>query len=367
MAAYRLYSKAAPGRFHITLAHGSPDQRNHTLFEDQHLIWPLRGSALDQLRFIHKGRAWIKQHANEFDVLHGLQGFELTVQPALQAELLGLPSVVKIAAYRSDLADKRGVRGLLGIARRRRKKVGRLSAVIATSQDIVGELRAYAIPHSLIAHIPNCVDMTLFRPADRREQKGFRQQLGWPDRPTILFSGRLNRRKRPHLLLEALSQVLKRGLDCQLVLAGPPGEYEYTQQMRRYIKEQDIATHIMQLGFVADMAPLYSAADVFALPSSSEGMPNALLEAMASGLPALATRISGISDLVDNKVHGRLVAPSAEDLADAIVVYLNDPAIRQKHAVAARKRIETLYSTEVALDAHEELFRRLIEKKSLPS
>ena len=107
MSAYRLYSRAHPGRFRITLAHGFEAQQRYDVFAEQCLIAPFHSAAMGQLRFIHAAKGWIRDNSDRFDVMHGLQGFEATLTPAYEAQKRGLPAVVKLAAHRADLAELR--------------------------------------------------------------------------------------------------------------------------------------------------------------------------------------------------------------------------------------------------------------------
>ena len=364
MTAYRLYAKADPGRFEITLAHGHPDHETYPLFKAQHLIRPLTASPISQLQFIHAGRAFVRRCAADFDVFHGLQGFDLTVRPADQADRCNLPAVVKLAAYRSDLADKPGLKALLGRPRKRREIVKRLGAVIAISRDIRNELLEYDIPENKIAFIPNGVDTDQFIPVPTTYKSDRRAELNWPqpDRPALLFAGGINRRKQPHLLVEALAELKAKHRDLTLVLAGPPGEDDYVAALRKLIDDHQLADRVLMPGFTPDPAPLYQAADFFALPSRNEGMPNTVLEAMASALPVIATDISGSRDLVADGQTGRLIPAeaTASHIADVLIDYLDHPADAEVHGRAGRDFVEQHYSSAVILDAHEKLFRSLL-------
>ena len=362
MTAYRLYATAAPKRFLIDLAHGQPQQQRYELFQRQHLVSPLGGSHLSKLRFVLAGRRWIRRHAGEYEVFHGLQGFSLTVSPALAAQKTGLPAVIKLATHRSDLADKASWSSWLGLARRRRRAVARLSGVIAISRAIEQELLEYGIPESKVVFIPNGVDVNLFRPPrDDQEKTALRRGLGWADRPTVLFVGRLVRRKGPLLMLEAMARLKERAVDAQLVLVGPDGEADYMQQLRDAHARLGLGERVIWHGFTEDPSELYRAADVFALPSRSEGMPNAVAEALASGLPAVVTAISGSTDLIgEEQSRGRFIERDAASLSEALGDYLSDASLRQAQGEAARRWIVSHYSTAAVLDAHEALFRRII-------
>jgi len=360
MTAYRMYAQAPPSRMAISLVHGRPDHDRLELFRDQVYLARARPTLLDQFRYVRAGRTWMHRHASEFDVVHGLQGFHSTVVPCLEAQRRGVPAAVKFAVHGVELAAKSGVRGLLRTAQRRRGLVAQLDAVIAISRDIADELLGYGIPDRIIARIPNGVDTKRFRPADDAERSATRARLGVRDMPTLLFVGAISGRKRPHLLVEAAALLARRGIELQILLVGPVQDEAYAKAMRDHAASASITDRVVWAGFAGDVSEHCRAADLFALPSSSEGLPNAMLEAMSSGLPPIGTRISGIVDLIEDGRNGRLVEPDAAEIADAIAAMLDDPCMAHAWGDAARRTILGGYGVEAVLDAHEALFRGLI-------
>lgn len=364
MTAYRLYRKADPRKVQVTLAHGYVSQPDYPAFVEQVYIAEASPSISSQYRFIKKGRRWLRDNASRFDVFHGLGGYDITVEPALTAQHLGLPAFVKLATYRTDLADKPGWKSLFGRPRRRRRLIGQLSGVIAISADIRDELVSYGLTSDKISLIPNGVDTEQFRPPSNAQEKTtLRRELGWPDMPILLFSGAINQRKRPHLLVEAMVKLVQHGRPLAVVLAGPDDDAEYLRRIEGIAQSAGLSHHLIKTGFLPDTAPLYRAADLFALPSRNEGMPNALLEAMASGLPSLVTDISGSRDLVTHDLNGKMIEPHAESIAHAIQAYLADVGLRATHGREARQRTECHFSTSTILDAHEQLFRQAIRNQ----
>lgn len=362
MTAYRMYRLASEDRLRITLAHGVANQQDNAPFVATHRVSPFKaGSAISQIRFLLSAKRWLTEHASEFDVFHGLQGFDVTVRPALVSERCGVPAVVKLAQHNHDLADKPGLRSLLGLAARRREAIARLSGIIAISQAIHDELLEIGIPESKIARISNGVDTDHFvPPGTESERAQVRSELGWPDRKTIVFSGAVIRRKRPHLLVHALAHAVKSEIDAQLALVGPEMDAEYASEIRGLAGELKVDDRLIWTGFVGTVAPYLQAADVFALLSAKEGMPNALLEAMASGLPSVVTAISGTTDLIEDGLHGRLVEPTTEMVSPAILGYLADDSLKSAAGSAARRRVEAQFSARAVLAAHERLFKRLM-------
>ena len=357
LSAYRLYRSAAPGRFDVTLAHGWPDHATLDLFGEQHFLADMRGGTLAQWRFIRAGCRWLDEHCHRFDVMHGLQGFHITVKPACHAKARGLPAVIKLATHKADLASKPGLKGLLKLPEKRRKMVSRLDAVIAISHAIVEELRGYGIADDKIVRIPNGVDTSRFGPADPSAKSDLRRQLDLPDRPMVLFVGSIFPRKRPHLIVEAFSRI---AADGQLVLVGPVQDEAYHRRILATIAEHGLTERVTVRDYTPSIEDYYRAADVYCLPSRAEGMPNSVLEAMASGLPAVCTAISGTTDLIDDGRCGRLIEPAVEPLAEALGDYLADPPLAARHGEQARRRIDEQYSTQAVLDEHERLFRRIM-------
>ncbi len=362
-SALRLYN-TDPGRFHLELAHGRADHELEPVFEAQHLVRPFVGSTLGQLAYIRAGVGWMREHAERYDAIHALQAFEFTVTPCVEAERRGTPCAVKIAAHRADLADKPGWRGKLRIAQRRRERLKRLSAVIAISSQIEQELLEYGFDPERIARIPNGVNTERFQPAASPEARSAcRNQLGWPDRPTILCIGGVTPRKRQHLLLGALQLATERGIDAQLVLIGPPHD-SYLHQIMDEARRRKLHNRVQHVLFMRDPLPAYQAADVFALLSASEGMPNAVLEAMACGLPVIGTPISGITDLVIPGETGVLIEPDEQSAAQACLAYLAEPLHAKSHGQAGRERVIADFSSRAVLAAHERLFRAMREGTS---
>ena len=113
-------------------------------------------------------------------------------------------------------------------------------------------------------------------------------------------------------------------------------------------------------GRVEDIAPYLKAADLFVLPSATEGLSNALLEALAAGLAVVATDVGGARDVVEDTVGGRLVPPNdAEALAEALAALLEGTALRAAYGRAGRERVVDEYSLVSVADRLAALYRQL--------
>lgn len=362
MSAFNLYSSDEKGRFSLTLAHGFDKQADADLFTEQVLLHPASNYSFSNAIALHwKSIRWVKQHAKDFDVYHGLTAFETPVRCALVAEKAGLPSVVKVAGHLSDLGPRTGWRKYWGQTQRRRKVLDRLSGVIAISSDIASELQSYGIPESKIVRIPNGVNCERFMPlVSVEERNAVRERLKLPHMPLITFLGGINKRKQPHLMVEALILLRKRGIDCHMVFTGPFDDRAYLDQLRGMVNDHRLEDFVSLLGSVSETTEILQVSDIFCLPSRLEGMPNALLEAMACALPCISTNISGVKDIVTHNVNATLVAQEPAELALALETYLGSEALRKQHGIAARERVLQSFSSKAVLDAHERLFRRIM-------
>ena len=140
-------------------------------------------------------------------------------------------------------------------------------------------------------------------------------------------------------------------------------------------QREDVADEIRRLGAEGtvdlagerdDVADVLAAADVFVLPTLSEGLPMSVLEAMAAGLPVVAAAVGGVPELVDDGETGLLVPPGRPDaLAAALGRLAADPALRRRLGAAGRRRAEAHFDIEACRRAHVELYRELLAARDV--
>jgi glycosyltransferase involved in cell wall biosynthesis len=362
MWAHRVFSLASPSELAVTLVHTSPLQSNHALFREIVRLPEKPDTAATMMLYLWRSRRWLKENSSRFDLFYGLRAFHETVVPAVCAQRLGLPAIVKPVTYQADLADKGGLSGRLRLHARRREMLKELSAVVAMTRAIARELESYGVEERNIALIPDGIDCNYFYPGLPADRGEMRRRLGWGDLPTVLFCGALVPRKGVLELVEALALAKGRGYECQLVFAGPIDSDEpYTAAVLD--KAAELGCHVLMMGFEPDVAPLYRAADIFALPSRQEGLPSSLLEAMASGMPLIVGPFAGVEEIVETGKSGMIVAQSAAEIADALVMYLSDAQIAAAYGAAARETAVRNYTARQSLLAHQHLFARLLAGK----
>ena len=173
-------------------------------------------------------------------------------------------------------------------------------------------------------------------------------------RPVMVSIGRLSPEKGHADLVAALQIVASRGHFISTVLAG---DGPTRQAIAEQIRAAGLADRIHLPGYVNEPARLLQDADLMVLPSHTEGLPNAALEAMAMHVPVLATNVGGTPEVVTDGETGRLVpAQSPESLAAGIIDYLEDPAKWKRWADRARLTVETQFDFKIRTRKLEELY-----------
>jgi glycosyltransferase involved in cell wall biosynthesis len=205
--------------------------------------------------------------------------------------------------------------------------------------------------------VPNYVETAdLIRRVEAVDRHRERTMLGVADDDVVvLHVGRFHRQKAHDVLLHAFAEALREEPRLRLVLAGEGAELG---PMRALANELDLADRVLFTGGVAEPAVLYASADVFAFPSRYEAFGIALLEAMAAGLPVVATRTGGIPELV-GPTWPELVEPEqVTPLAVALVRLARDPALRAARGAAARSRARA-FDARAGVERLEAVYDRI--------
>ena len=210
----------------------------------------------------------------------------------------------------------------------------------------------YHIPESLITVIPNGVDTAFFEPpATAREE----------DRKIILCIARLVPEKDHHTLITAFGLLARRHPDAELWIVGDGNR---RKSISEYAGQAAFAGRIRLIPGQLDIRPLLWQGSVLVLSSVEEGLPNVVLEAMASGLPVIATEVGGLPEVVE---HGRtgLLVPSrnADALANALSLLLSDEKIRAAFGREGAKRARHCYSNSRMVREYERIFERLLKTR----
>ena len=288
----------------------------------------------------------------EYDLIHTHQGLWEAISAGVARPLLrGAPTLIQPASsgYYGEAEELARTRGFPFL----RRAILRNTAFAAISADIEDQWLALGVPPSKMIRTASGVDARDFRPgpADPRVEATL------PPRPRVVFTGRLHPQKNLGVLLEAWPDVVRR-TGASLVLVGDGDE---RGRLADRAMALGVLDHVHFAGRVEGPADHLRGADAFVLPSVAEGMSNSLLEAMATGLPCLASEIGGNTDLLGRGEAGLLLpADNPGAWTDAIARVLTDEDLARRLGAAARRRVEADFSIEAVVDRYQELYRKLI-------
>jgi glycosyltransferase involved in cell wall biosynthesis len=249
--------------------------------------------------------------------------------------------------------------------RRRTRWLGRFAARAAgrffcVSQDIATEVCSCRIAAAnKVRVLANGIDTQRF--VRKGDTAGLRRQLGIPaGAPVVGTVGRLTAIKRQDRLLRAFAHGVARLSGSHLVLVG---DGPLLADLQRLSFDLSIADRVHFVGQQAHPEQFLALMDVFALTSSSEGMPLAVLEAGAAGVPVVATRVGGLPEMIEEGVTGRLVDPDDERGLAAVLCELLENADRARHmGEAGRRRAQSLFDLRVMAGAYNAHYRELLGK-----
>jgi glycosyltransferase involved in cell wall biosynthesis len=278
---------------------------------------------------------------------------------ALAARLSGRGAAV--------VTSKRGLHRPSGLAERVAVRVsGRLSdAVTGNAPQVLEFTREVEGPQpEPMVMIPSGIDTVRFDPATVGRSAGelVRRELGIGSAPVVGTAITFRPRKGFRMFFEAMAELRHDIPDVHAVIAGAD---EMPEEPASLVRSLGLEDHVHLLGRRSDMPQVLSSFDAFVLPSESEGMSNAILEAMAMELPVVVTAVGGAPEVIREGHDGFLVAyPDSSAMAAKLRRVLLDPALRRDVGVAARERVVEAYSAAGMVRQIEELYVTLTNGKT---
>ncbi len=325
-------------------------------------VVPGRGSTLvaEAWRQAWRLRA-LRQHADLVYILD--YKYQATIL-ALVARALGLRVVVR----RSIDAPP----GRVSRLRRARDAVRDrcTDAAIAVSAATYVASGGPASRHPEVFHVPNGVDVARFRPAhDTAERTAARRALGAPaDAFVCLCAGAIHPRKGTLDVVTGWARALADEPGALLWLVGPCRDSAYQALVETAAGRLGVGDRVRFFGEQPDMPVYYRAADVFLFGSVREGLPNAVLEALACGLPVVARDIPGVRELVSSErgyLYGTGIDDGVEGLAAALRTIRRDPGSARERAQRGRAFVMERHTLDAAAAGHHAVFRWVMHAQSI--
>ncbi len=241
----------------------------------------------------------------------------------------------------------------------------RLDMIIAVSEDIRKRLIERGVEEARIVCIENGVDLDGYQAPDGWGRSEFKKSLGIKTDSFVIGTlGRLTPQKAHHVLLKAAKRVIVEKPFAVFIIAG---DGFLKDELKEYAEQLKISQNVKFLGFRSDTRRLLSIMDVFVLSSIDEGLPMAMLEAMAAKLPVVATSVGDIPKVIKNDENGLLVEPkNSNALADKILFLLDSPTVRKTIGIKGFETVKEYYSKEAMCKKYLSVYEALIKNEVEP-
>ncbi|MFZ5857955.1 MAG: glycosyltransferase family 4 protein [Chloroflexota bacterium] len=317
-------------------------------------IRPRGPGKLKSLTFV-LGALWtLFRRRHDYKILHAHLSFGPAFAAVIAARLLGKRVIVKLGnsgEYGDIRVSQKTFRGRMRLFALRRWA----DAVIALDDAMQAEALAAGFDSRRLRRMNNGIEFAFFSSARTKDEA--KSSLRLAGKTVVMFMGRLSEQKSLPTLLNAFSAARKKCPALHLLLLGDgPSRSELEFQAEKL----GITSNVTFAGSQRDVRPYLEAADIFGLPSVSEGISNALLEAMSAGLACVVTPVGGNADVLDNGACGLLLPPRDESAWAASLAELgNDSLRRERLGAAARSRVRERYDFSVVGGQYESLYREL--------
>lgn len=360
-------ARALQGRAQFTIV--LPDHPNLRAFTERlSAIAETRPLPLDQPAQWARVIPVLRRLARAHDVIHlnsNHPGSRLGI--VFGFALSGLPApLVCVEQRASPLNDIRAPRALTPVLpalfRLSRRGAARIIAVSRENAELL--TRLYGIPPHQIEVVHNAAQLPEMPVGYvARERSAVRAELGLAmDDRLVLTLARLAPNKGHRYLVAAAPSVIERFPNTHFLFAGALDD---GATIERLAAQLNVRGHVHLLGFRTDTARLLAASDLFALPSLAEGMPLSVIEALAAGLPVVATRVGGIPEIVTSGENGLLVAPAdSQALAHALLAMLGMAHETRERFCQAARRAAAQFTPEVMAERTLAVYRRAMPLQS---
>jgi len=321
-------------------------------------LFTLGSGTVASLLFMFSSFLFLVKNRRKYQIIHA----HLASSPAITATIAGkvLRKKVIVKFGRSGKTGDIQTSDRTCLGRAKLKLLMKYADVlICPSEEVKRESIDYGFAKNNVIKIPNGVDTALFHPVSDLQKEDLKRRFNFPSLPTLCSVGRLEPVKGLVVLLRAWQKVIKFKEESYLLIVG---EGSQKNNLINLGKQLRIIESVRFIGQVDNVNEYLQTGDGFLFPSFGEGLSNALLEAMASELPVVATKIGGTEEVIENKKNGILVeAGSVDKLAKGIITLLRRPEAADRLGREARRTIEENYSIGVVAQKYLEVYKEMIK------
>ncbi|WP_130860460.1 glycosyltransferase family 4 protein [Gracilibacillus phocaeensis] len=306
---------------------------------------------------------WLLKNKKKYSIIHCIKAGPEAISANIVSKIFSKKLIVKVAQDELSKRELGNSKGLIRLNRKlRHLLLSNVDNFVAISEEISNNLKKIASKKTKILRIPNGVDTEKFKPLVEHSKASLKLQLGieTDNKPILLFAGAINKRKGIHNLLEALENSSDNdNMSYTFIFCGPILEnINFEERIEQLNMNPNIDIYFM--GNVENINEYMKISNIFVLPSYSEGLPNVLLEAAASGLALISTDIGGSRDIVDDNKNGFLVQKNnPHELAEKIHLLVNDFNKINKFANHSRRVAVEKFALNAIAKEYNDLYEDL--------
>lgn len=316
--------------------------------------------ALNSLIYLLDTMFWLVRNRRRYDVIHCQQMYGPAMVGLFAKLLLRKPVLVGLHMSGETLGEV-AIARRMPFARFRLRQYREVDRWVALSSEMEREIHTLGVPPEQVVVIPNGAvppGETAFDPETRRR---YRAALGLSYPQIAVFTGRLSWEKGVDVLLRAWERVHEHRPDAHLLILGEGVPHRNVEpELRALQRSLGLEEVVHFLGHVSNVGEYLLAADISVLPTRSEGLSLALIEAMSAGTAIVTTNIPANLDIVEDGVSGLLVDPDdAEGLAAALTRIFDDPELGMRLGRTARDKAERDLSVESMASRYADVYSSL--------
>ncbi len=299
---------------------------------------------LDSISFMLAGFFYLLKHASEYDVIHVHLASSPAIAAIIAGKLTGKKVIIKLG----------GGKGVDEISLSEKTISGRLKlkffaltkpTLMVMNEDVLNWLKSTPLKNLELIKFRNGVDTGKYSPLLYQEKIKAKNKLGFENKQIFLFVGRLSPEKRIKEFVEIWDELMRGENVSQKVHFIIVGSGPQEKELREAIRVFGLSDSLFLAGAQDDLLPYYQAADVFILPSVSEGLSNSMLEAMSCGLAILASGVGGAKEAVTEGVNGFLFDPfDKQKIKSHMGRFLDEDKLALRMGEKSREAVVKKYS-----------------------
>ena len=300
---------------------------------------------------ITRGRRYQVWHIHQYG-MHAVLGVTL-------GKLLRRPVLLKLTSSSSQGLQQ--ATKILPIARFAKYMLKQVDAIVALTRETQAEAVAFGVPQVRIHRLGNGVDVRSFRHLSPSERVRLRNKLKIVSSGTVIFVGRLSKEKNLYGLLHAWKEaVLRMPAGWKLLIVG---DGPMRAQLESFVENEELTSSVSFTGYQSNVSAWMAIADIYVLSSYWEGLSNTMLEAMASGIPVVSSRVSGSAETLEETGAGIVVEiDQIDQLAEALIKLATNPILSNQMGQTGRKIVENRFSIASIAERYEQLYQYLFLK-----